>query len=556
MATLEDKDETGIHLHCLSCYSLNCTAFENCCQIYCSNQCGIKYHACKETEHYFVCRRYKRACVNSGNGCPLVLDSVSMMSHLQYCPASVVHCGMSWNRYPIYSKIREEWLPFWQGNPVQVEGDLDSEFTISDQIQLNREMKLRMNRGVRHVPGSKKIIAKIPKDRIEELQKLLHSTHLKEKSNQINGNHNETGSGVLNDNSNYDDEDEFVTYDDLVKDITSQIATVVTSTNLRFDYFDLPSKYSEGNAHKFDIMTHDSDKTQPIIMSCDDLTAHDIELRNTCYNDLKLSYFPLGLNVVIETMPKFQNQYPMYSFSCSKVFRRDQYSDHCKNIHLDVQCHLNGWLLERCPLSQYGCPFTQYKFKPKQQTIHFSRTFASFYSKHDLDIDKECNKLNKQGNGDCDKNFSNQDRLVLTDLPQEVIEYLFTFLDNLSLNCIVKTCHYLKNICYDLLDSQGVVMTTWVKKDYGKLGASWKEEKQVRFFTTSCSLMSEFQMTNAPHIGQHLQTCVFNVKKKFLTDRVFLLGTDDLLETKVKPKVYNRPRGYDYQEDTDEDSDY
>ena len=47
-----------------------------------------------------------------------------------------------------FFQVREQWLPFRQGNPVQIEGDLDIEFAISDQIHLNREMGLRMKRGI------------------------------------------------------------------------------------------------------------------------------------------------------------------------------------------------------------------------------------------------------------------------------------------------------------------------------------------------------------------------------------------------------------------------
>ena len=47
-----------------------------------------------------------------------------------------------------FFQVREQWLPFRQGNPVQIEGDLDIEFAISDQVHLNREMGLRMKRGI------------------------------------------------------------------------------------------------------------------------------------------------------------------------------------------------------------------------------------------------------------------------------------------------------------------------------------------------------------------------------------------------------------------------
>ena len=44
-------------------------------------------------------------------------------------------------------QIRESWIPFVQGNPVQVEGDLDTELALSDQDSLQAELMCRMKRG-------------------------------------------------------------------------------------------------------------------------------------------------------------------------------------------------------------------------------------------------------------------------------------------------------------------------------------------------------------------------------------------------------------------------
>lgn len=99
------EDELGIHMHCLSCFKINCKEFNNCNIINCINQCGLKYHECKDEEHLLVCRENIRPCVNSCNGCPFKLNSIQMITHLEVCPASVVHCWINWNRYPLYSKV-------------------------------------------------------------------------------------------------------------------------------------------------------------------------------------------------------------------------------------------------------------------------------------------------------------------------------------------------------------------------------------------------------------------------------------------------------------------
>ena len=98
-------DEVGIHLHCMSCNKTSCEQHQRCPVIHCKNECGLRYHQCKTTEHDLVCTKFVTSCVNSVYGCPFKMERIGMIDHLEVCPASVVHCGMNWNRYPLYSKV-------------------------------------------------------------------------------------------------------------------------------------------------------------------------------------------------------------------------------------------------------------------------------------------------------------------------------------------------------------------------------------------------------------------------------------------------------------------
>lgn len=280
--------------------------------------------------------------------------------------------------------------------------------------------------------------------------------------------------------------DNFVTYDEVSSDSSTSIATVVSNTDIRKSYFELPHKSTKNGTLKFEIVTHGNTDKQLSIS--DEISQEDIERYKEIYSKLRLSYFPLGLNVVIETMPKFQNQYPMYSFSCSKVFRRDQFKWHCQNIHGDIQSSLNGWLLERCPLFQYGCPFSQIRLEPINQQVLFSKNFSCFQSRfthtntntlfsHDLKIPTK-NESKCISGTDSDVNDLHEP-FHLFDLPREIIEYILTYLDSLSLNCVAKTCLTLKELCYELLDNRGIVISIWVKKVYEKIGTCWRQERKV-----------------------------------------------------------------------------
>ncbi|XP_057297881.1 F-box only protein 30-like [Hydractinia symbiolongicarpus] len=527
------QDEPGIHLHCLNCYELNCFKHPNCPTILCENQCGLKYHACKDEEHKLVCRRHVRPCINSCFGCPFQIDSVSLMSHLECCPASVVHCGMNWNRYPLYSQIREQWLPFWQGNPVPKDGDLDIEFACSDQKHLNKEMSLRMKRGKLHFLQNQKQLNKVSPKRIKKLEVMLGGLAV---TSSIDNNN------IDEDDADSDDDD-FVTYDGVASSGLSNISTVVMNTDIRSGYYDVPLNYRDMTGiSKFpmssSVVVNDYLPTENVEVISED----EKKLRMKAYSNVKFDGETLGLNVTIETMPKFQNQYPMYSFSCSNVFRRDQFTWHCKNMHCDIQSSLNGWMMERCPLANYGCPYSQIRFKPKDRKVRFLNMFSCFTSYSDITSNKS------------DDGRDQENKTTLFDLPPEIITYLLSYLDNLTLNCVAKTCHVLRNACYNMLDNRGIVMVIWNKKTYEESNSSsWKEEKKVRFFTTASSPMRDWVYTDSPPIGHHLATCPFFTRKKL--SKAVKLPMDGVKLTKVKPKNYTPPRTHISLSSTDDWSD-
>lgn len=54
----------------------------------------------------------------------------------------------------------------------------------------------------------------------------------------------------------------------------------------------------------------------------------------------------------------------VYSFTCSQLFRRDQFEWHSKNVHDDIFGSLNDWMEHRCPLASYGCGFSVRRLHP------------------------------------------------------------------------------------------------------------------------------------------------------------------------------------------------
>jgi hypothetical protein len=88
------ENSTVIHDHCLNCFTfLNCKNKSECDIISCRNNCGAKYHTCKDVYHLNeICSQQNVPCLNKVNGCRLEIKRHLMYKHLISCPASVVQC--------------------------------------------------------------------------------------------------------------------------------------------------------------------------------------------------------------------------------------------------------------------------------------------------------------------------------------------------------------------------------------------------------------------------------------------------------------------------------
>ncbi|XP_066923433.1 F-box only protein 30-like [Clytia hemisphaerica] len=486
------EKEGGIHLHCLSCYSLFCHIFKQCPMVYCSNQCGVQHHQCKEKEHVHVCREQIRPCVNKLYGCPFEVTSVELLTHLEVCPANVIHCPVNWNRAPLYSKVREQCLPFHDGNPVSVEGQLDVEFALADQERLRKEYRYRMIRGARKRSSLNKKVGRIEKTRIKDLERLISGG-----KTETDIPTSEAKDEVIN--------NVFVTCDKLFHEELHEAGNKdhVSNTNIR-----AKTNY----IYKQQIITG----SEPVCKSWleddeDPLTLEEIDNRRQVHDDLGCKAYGagLGLNINVECLEYYNDEYPLYRFPCGSLFRRDQYKWHCQNSHGDIGFHVNGWLMQRCPLAQFGCPYSQYRFQPKDRSVRFLKNFSCFTAPYN-----DFNLTKKTGNSE---------DVHIFDLPNELLIYVLFFLDNLSLNCLAKTCYFFQDLCCSIVDRAGLVIVSWCKKTYEKCGSSsWKDDKKIRMFSTGFSPIRHWTYNEVPHIGQHLKTCAFFKRRNLGDEKIKL----------------------------------
>uniref|UniRef100_A0A8C4N2S8 F-box protein 40, tandem duplicate 1 n=1 Tax=Eptatretus burgeri TaxID=7764 RepID=A0A8C4N2S8_EPTBU len=95
-----------IHSHCSGCVSRRCrfigeSGNTTCPMVACMLGCGARFHMCKKPEHACLCPLDRVPCINQGYGCPLTMARHRLAQHLQSCSASIVHCSMEWNRWPV-----------------------------------------------------------------------------------------------------------------------------------------------------------------------------------------------------------------------------------------------------------------------------------------------------------------------------------------------------------------------------------------------------------------------------------------------------------------------
>lgn len=87
------------------------------------------------------------------------------------------------------------------------------------------------------------------------------------------------------------------------------------------------------------------------------------------------------LNLTVEIISKYQcKPNSMFSFICAREFRRDELAGHFKHFHTEIHTQLNGWLFQRCPMSNQGCSFGIHRLFPTDHNhrIVFSKALSAF----------------------------------------------------------------------------------------------------------------------------------------------------------------------------------
>lgn len=469
-------DTQTSHSHCNTCIKINkCIHNQNCAIVACELNCGFRFHACKMAEHRLLCANEKVACINAGNGCPVMLIRYQRAQHLETCPASVVICTMEWNRWPICSQDRQMHVPFHVPNPRAKEGQLDIALALRDQRMLNEWMKVphRTRRVLRN--SLTKCFPAVP----------LHS-----------GSSNEGESPVVSDDDNLWECkkappglessvcSELYKSSRETKHCETKVASVLNGKNVILNDNQCSTVYFN-NTKLGDIFCSNSiipppPSSPPMIVS-------------------------LGLDLTLESITRYQTKPKnMYTFLCAQEFRRDEYSWHYKNVHSDIHGGLNGWLEHRCPLAHYGCMYSLRRFYPimKGATVIHNDTLESFgvrpYVPYDI------SQLKKSA---WNSNTRLLQPLLLCELPFEVLRHICRFLDSFSLCNLALTCRRLREVCCSLLEERGLVVLQWRRRLTGSK-VTWSITHKRWFFSTAFTPVKEWGFEAGEHMSNHLRSCI------------------------------------------------
>lgn len=166
---------------------------------------------------------------------------------------------------------------------------------------------------------------------------------------------------------------------------------------------------------------------------------------------------------------------PCDLFICGEYVRRDQFQSHMIN-HLELMVDL-PLRISRCPLYCFGCDYGTSSYSPTLlgSQLDFSHSMSSFVINYSRTTTSDC--------------------LTLTNLPVEVLLYIFSFLDSLSFWSLSQVSRYFRDLCEDFLTSKGIVYSRWERKCEEKV--TYDEEgtelttKSVKWFREDYKVISK-----------------------------------------------------------------
>ena len=588
----------GSHAHCESCFSTSCS-FTQCPVITCRLGCRARFHTCKQEDHEEeICSHKMVQCINSLYGCKDVFERAKMASHLAVCPASIVICTHTWNRWPLSFRTYNQQQYFR-------EGQLDYEMVLRDQ---------RMEKQLAMVPRKVKIqlrnfltkrFPEVPVPECAFTKRDPNDRNAPEKEYAVDGAGNVILDSVMKKYLKQQSLQEKAWKRDLDARLSENILNICTeATKLQREgihnhcracvitectigkAFD-PERWREScpmmecrwgcgaKYHKCKTEDHsflcklfkepdemdwlrrlqisdgnEREENIDTVVKAEEPARIDLNIMTANKDEVPVLPHifsePTYLDVNMETIHKMHvKPVQIRSFICGKVFRRDEIADHLVNVHQEIIPGLSsGWFLSRCPLAYSGCSYATVNMAPNSSnfSLRFSRADDNFCCrlKEDNATHHKTQKQSILKKKSC-KGYHPTD---LSLLPVEIIFHVTSWLDSISLRNLSLTCKRIRDICFSLVMTRGCVTPMWERqkaRGHRRERKVWEISRQRRFFSSAMAPVHSWVGVNGAAIQKHLETCTFNQKTSPLNPGVNKPFTDELkarVELKRKSDWY------------------
>ena len=236
--------------------------------------------------------------------------------------------------------------------------------------------------------------------------------------------------------------------------------------------------------------------SQPLQLDIDCHPGCDITNPSSKSSAIKQSLPPRGRACIPATVPQY-NYYSnpslstkhYFSFPCNEIVRRDEFSAHWRDSHVEVQTSMSS-IVECCPMRQYGCAHRELRMTPGPSGASLqylemadciglrlpdpltsergSEAFCGAYAQH---IQKQ-QELACYGYGEESESYD-----VLSQLPAEILMKICNSLDSLGLWNLSMVNRYLRYVCFNLVKKRGIVYHKWQRNGDTK---KWEQGEKVR----------------------------------------------------------------------------
>ncbi|KAF0309150.1 F-box only protein 30 [Amphibalanus amphitrite] len=560
-SAMDSPESAGdFHQHCQHCVKLSrcaqapAVAGQRCDVIVCPAGCGHRLHECKLAEHQLLCPEQRVPCINVEYGCEVTLARRQRAAHLSRCPASVVLCMAEWNRWPLLAApaapapepggaphcrpldsellerdqrlLRDSLAParslarrlrVFPAVPLRLPGTYDCSH-LAPQLQLDQEAAAAERRPL-DPPGLERSVCSQlarttltpggdetnsdcapppPEPAIDSYVEKMCVHHIGRDMCKL-CRHDPPPARQLVRRTWQPDPDPDPDPDPKGGGLRWRRLEITEPVRQRPGKYDLDAALRRNRQ----------------------LAAEQADEQRRAERAESADGPRLALTIDAVAVPERSRPRALYTFQCARPLRRDEFNEHFGRLHGDVHGGAGGWIQQRCPMAQYGCPHFADRLYPDSPRRRFTVSPVSgCVGVTDVSVRPVTNDTDPETGTETDPGQDPDSERDLDpgsgaarpwrfeELPFEVLQHIASLLDPYSLNHLSLTSRLLRDVCGSLLNSRGLVMLLWApfQRD-GQI--TWHTVAKSWRFSCAFGPVRRLWLGGGAHVTDHLPRCPF-----------------------------------------------